>query len=227
MQSSFSFHYLRILVAFLLPVWLISACAPSRFVKPLDKGQTVVSASLGGPLILFANTTIPMPLTSVAVGHGFKEGFTGFAGLHTTALAFGVLQTDIGFVKNVNKQKGWVPGVSVSPVANLMMDKWQGKFSFFPQVDANAYWSYPKKPHFVYFGVSNWFDLNSKRSQGDPQKTHWFPIMQLGNTIVQRKWSYSIEVKFAPKINHPVIVDYQGFGTGTALGAYIGVSRKF
>ena len=222
-----SFKSFKYPAALLLCIYWLSGCAPARFVKPLDKGKTVVSASLGGPLILFAGTTIPMPLTSVAVGHGFKDGLTGFAGLHTTSLAFGVVQTDVGLVKNIHKQDGWVPGISVSPVANLMIDKWQGKFSFFPQVDANAYWNYMKKPHYAYVGVSNWFDLNTKRSQGDAQKTHWFPMLQLGNTFVKRKWSYTLELKFAPKINKPVIVDYRGFGTGTALGAYFGVTRKF
>src|ERR1022692_1070902 len=133
-------------LAIISAVWLFGSCAPARYVKPLDKGQTAVSASFGGPLILYGNTTIPVFLTSLAAGYGFNAGLTGFAGLHTTSLLFGVFQTDLGIVKQLRKQDGWIPGVTVSPVANLMIDKWQGKFSFFPQLDANAYWNYPRKP---------------------------------------------------------------------------------
>ncbi len=219
-------NFYRTLFTLGLIVVMFSQCAPARFVKPLDKGKTQVSATLGGPLILFSGTTIPMPLTSVAVGHGFKNDLTGFAGLHTTALAFGVLQTDIGVVKQIHQQNKWIPGITVSPVANLMIDKWAGKFTFLPQVDANAYWMYSAKKHYAYVGLSNWFDLNSKRSQGDAQTRHWLPLIQAGNTFNTKKWAYTIELKYASKINNPVIVDYQGFGPGTALGAYIGVSKK-
>jgi len=205
---------------------LFGSCAPARYVKPLEKGQVAVTAAVGGPLILYDNTTIPVPLSSLAVGYGFKDDLTGFAGIHTTALLFGVFQTDIGVVKQIVKQNGWIPGVTVSPVANLMIDKWAGKFSFFPQADVNAYWNYPGKPHYVYVGLSNWFDLNTTRSEGDPQTTHWFPIVQLGNTIVTKKWAYTLELKYATEINHPLVVSYQGVGQNTVLGVYIGVTRK-
>jgi hypothetical protein len=216
-------------LAVVMAMWFFASCAPARFVKPLNKGQTAVSASLGGPLILFAGTTIPMPLTSVAVGHGFKNDLTGFAGLHTTALAFGVLQTDIGIVKELRKQKGLVPGVTVSPVANIMFDKWQGKFSFFPQLDVNAYWHYREKANYVYVGIGNWFDLNNKRSEGDAQQTHWLPAIQLGHTLEKHKWDYTLELKYiAPNHNNQrIVVDYQGIGHSGVIGVYIGVTRKF
>jgi hypothetical protein len=213
-------------LALLVTVMSMAACAPARFVKPLDKGQKAISASLGGPLILYGKTTIPMPLTSIALGYGLDSGLTGFAGIHTTAMLFGVIQTDIGVVKQIRKQDNWIPAVTVSPIANLMIDKWQGKFSFFPQLDAHAYWNYPKKPHYAYVGLSNWFDLNSKRAEGDVQKTYWLPVVQLGNTIVKHKWTYTIELKYAPKINYPVVVDYQGIGRATALGVYLGIARR-
>jgi hypothetical protein len=226
MQRFYLHHFCCHFACIMCFAWLFASCAPTRFVKPLKKGQTAITASLGGPLILYGKTTIPVPLTSIAIGHGYENNITGFAGLHTTALLFGVLQTDIGMVKQLHKQDGWVPGISISPVLNLMIDKWQGKLSVFPEVDAHAYWSYSKRQHYAYVGISNWFDLNTKRSEGDVQKTHWFPVLQLGNTIVRPKWSYSLEVKYAPHINSPVVVDFQGLGYKTAIGAYFGVTRN-
>jgi hypothetical protein len=208
---------------------IFGSCAPARYVKPLAKGQTVATASFGGPLIHLSKITFPMPLTSVAVGHGFKDDLTGFAGLHITSLAFGVFQTDLGIVKGLVTQKGWRPGVSVSPVVNLMFDKWQQKFSFFPQLDAHAYWNYKKKPHYAYVGMSNWFDLHTTRAEGEPQKTHWVPVLELGNTLVRRKWDYTLEIKYlAPNYSRKrLVVDYQGLGQNGSFGVYIGVTRKF
>ncbi len=216
---------LRNCFAIMCIAWLFTSCAPSRYIKPLERKQTVVTATLGGPLILYAHTTIPVPMTTMAVGHGFTDNLTGFAGLHTTSLLFGVFQTDIGVVKQLSAQHGWLPGITVSPVANLMIDKWAGIFSFYPQLDLNAYWNYPKRPHYVYFGLSNWFDM-ATRSTEDPQTSHWLPMLQLGNTMVTKKWMYTLEVKYAPRINNPVVVEYQGIGQATALGVYIGVTKK-
>lgn len=206
-------------------VWLFASCTPARYVKPLDKGQKVVTASLGGPLLLYANTTIPAPLTSIAAGYGFSNDLTGFAGIHTTSLLFGVFQTDIGIVKQISKQHSFVPGISISPVANLMIDKWEGKFSFFPQADLNFYWNYLKKPHYAYIGLTNWFDIKTASTE-DPKTTRWLPVIQLGNTMFTHNWAYTIELKFAPKINNPVVADYQGIGKASALGVYFGVTRK-
>lgn len=212
-----------------LLAWVFTGCAPARFVRPLDKGQTAVTANFGGPIIRYGQTVIPMPLTSVAAGHGFTKTLTGFAGLHTTALAFGVLQTDIGILKEVVQQKKWQPGISVAPVANVMFDKWENKFSLFPQLDAHAYWKYFTKPHFFYLGYSNWFDLHSKRNGGEPQQKHWVPIIELGNTLVRNKWSYTVELKYiAPNYsNRDIVVDYTSFGQTGAIGFYLGVTRKF
>jgi hypothetical protein len=220
-----------------LIVVLFARCSPARFIKPLDKGQTAVTATFGGPFINYSGTAIPVPLTSVAAGHGYTNDLTGFAGLHTTALAFGVVQTDIGVVKELMKQKNWQPGISVSPVANMMFDKWQHQFSFFPEIAAHAYWNYPKKPHYAYVGFSNWFDLHSTLSNGEPQTYHWMPIIELGNTLVKHKWSYTVELKYMAFNRRNIsIIDYTGIGnpdnsTGIgqrgAIGFYIGVTRSF
>lgn len=206
----------------------IQGCAPSRFVRPLNKGATAISANIGGPLIQYGSGVIPLPLSSIAVGHGYSNNVTGFAGLHTTALLFGVIQTDIGVVKKITNQNKWLPAISVSPVANMMFDKWEKKFSFFPQVDAHAYWEYGKKKSMAYAGISNWIDLHSKRADGRPQTTHWLPTMQAGNTFCSNNWAYTVELRWvAPnQSNKNLIVEYKAPGNSGAMGVYFGVTRS-
>jgi hypothetical protein len=229
--------FLLVIIGLCICSWLFTGCASSRFIKPLDKKQTAIIANIGGPFVQYSGMGIPVPLTSVAVGHGFTKDLTCFAGLHTTALLFGVIQTDIGAVKELMKQRNFRPGVSVSPAANMMLDKWEHKFSFFPQIDAHAYWNYLKKPHYAYVGFSNWFDLHSKLANGEPQTYHWMPVIELGNTFVHHKWSYALELKYIAFNKRNIsIVNYTGIGnpdnsTGIgqrgALGIYFGVTRTF
>lgn len=204
------------------------ACAPARFVKPLARGEKAVSFNLGGPLIGFAETTIPMPLTALSGAYGFTDNLTGFAGLHTTALAFGVIQTDIGVVRGLSTPAGLRPGISVSPVANLMLDTWEGKFKFYPQLDLNAYWHLGPRESFLYLGSNNWFELAGTRAHGERQQTHWLANFQSGYTFVRPKMNYTIELKYLAPFhpNKNVVVDYRGIGGNGAVGAYFGVSRK-
>jgi hypothetical protein len=208
---------------------IIYGCAPTRIVKTIPKGQTNISASLGGPLISFHNLIIPMPLTSVSVAHGFKDNLTGFAGLHTTALAFGVIQTDIGITKTLKKQDGWSPGISVSPVANLMFDTWEHHFKFYPEADINVYWNYKQKQNYVYAGMFNWVELSATRAFNEPQSNQWIPGFYIGHTWSRKIMEYSVEAKYLEPFtsNKNLVVEYTSFGNTGAIGIYFGITRKF
>lgn len=205
------------------------ACAPVRVVKPLAAGEKALSFNIGGPLIGFSETTIPMPLTAVSGAYGVSDKLTAFAGLHTTALAFGVIQTDIGVVRGLSTPTGLRPGISVSPVANLMLDTWENNFKFYPQLDLNAYWHLGQRESFLYVGSNNWFELAGTRAHGERQEIRWLANFQSGYTFVRSKMNYTVELKYLAPFhsNREVVVDYRGIGGNGALGVYFNVSRKF
>jgi hypothetical protein len=220
--------FIQASVVFLISIFLF-ACAPTRVVKTIPKGKTNITASLGGPLIAYHNLTIPMPLTSVSGAYGIKDDLTGFAGLHTTALAFGVIQADLGVTKRLKEQNNWSPGISVSPVANFMYDTWEHHFKFYPEIDINAYWNYRKKQNFIYAGISNWFELASKRAFDEPQPNNWIPGFYVGHTWSQKIMEYTIEAKYLEPFtnNKNLVVQYTSFGNTGAIGIYFGITRKF
>ncbi|HBF89097.1 MAG TPA: hypothetical protein DDX39_10685 [Bacteroidales bacterium] len=207
----------------------MGACAPSRIVKPLAKGEKDVSFSLGGPLIGFAGTTIPIPFTSLCGAYGVKENLTVFGSLHVTSLAYGVFQTDLGIVREMIAQKGFIPGISIAPTANLMFDKWESTFSFYPAIDYNFYWNYKQSQNYFYVGGTNWFELRSTRAHEETQQQHWIPAFQIGHTFKRPKMSYTIEAKYINPFvsNNNIIVDYRSFGDKGTIGIYIGISKRF
>jgi len=208
---------------------VLFSCAPSRMVRPLEKGQKVVSAHLGGPLIGFAGTTIPIPFTTVHYAQGLSNKTSVFGSVHTTAMLFGVFQTDIGACQQVYYNDSLRLGFSVNPVLNLAFDKWEKKFKCWPQLDVNAYWEIKPKKSFVYIGVENWFELAGKKAHDVKQTNRWIVAPQLGYTYVRKKWNYGFETKFiAPNLkNLPNAVDYRGIGGKGALGVYLSFTRKF
>ena len=210
-------------------MFLFHSCAPSRIVRPLEKGEKQVSAHLGGPLMGFVGTVIPMPLTSVSYAHGVSDKVTVFGGIHTTAMLYGVFQTDIGVCYNLYKQDSSRFGLSVSPVINMAYDKWEGNFKFWPEIDINAYWEFNPKKSFAYLGVSNWFELVSKRAHDESQENRWIVNPHLGYTYVRKKWNYNFETKYlVPYLDtKPNVVDYKGVGGKGAVGIYFTFTRKF
>jgi hypothetical protein len=207
----------------------LASCAPTRFVQPLEKGQVAVTGHLGGPLIGFGGATIPIPFTSLGAGWGISNTTTAFGNLHTTALAYGVVQVEAGVLHSFLRPDGWRPGISAAATANFMADVWEGNTKLFPQLDANAYWTYGKRQNFFYLGTSNWIDLARTRAHEEPQPNHWIFNLQAGHTFVRPKWNWVLEAKYLAPFhsNQNIVVDYASFGRTGAIGAYVGVMRKF
>ncbi|HEY4799655.1 MAG TPA: hypothetical protein VII99_11305 [Bacteroidia bacterium] len=212
----------------LAAVVILSSCAPSRLVRPLEKGQKIISANLGGPLIGFSGKIIPVPLSSIMYAQGLKENTSVFGSLHTTSLLFGVIQTDIGICRRVYYNDSLRLGVSVTPALNLAIDKWEWHSKCWPQLDVNVYRECRSKKSFYYAGMENWIELAMNRADGTTQKQHWIFAPQAGFTYCRKKWNYNIEMKYiAPNISNLLsVVDYKGIGGKGAMALYFTFTRK-
>ncbi len=209
--------------------FFLYSCAPSRVVRPLKKGEKQVAANLGGPMIGFAGTTIPLPLSAFSYAQGVNEDVTVFGGLHSTALLYGVIQTDIGVCYNLYHPDSSRLGVSVNPVLNFAYDTWEGNSRLWPEIDVNVYWEFNTDKSFVYAGASNWFELSSEGTHEQELSNRWLINPHLGYTYVRDKWNYNIETKWlVPNIdNRPNVVDYRGINGSGAIGLYFTFTRKF
>lgn len=217
----------------LISCLVLGSCAPSRFVRPLKENEKALSFNTGGPLINFAGTTIPMPMSALTFGKALNDKQTGFASLHTTALLFGTFQAEIGYLKEfytADSLSKYIPSLSFTTVANFAIDKWEWKGKFWPELDVNAYWNYGKKGNFVYCGCAAWYESASTKAFDEKQQYHYIFNPQLGHTFCSASWNYTIEMKYlAPNIsNQDLVVDYaKMFGKKGAVGIYLSVTKRF
>jgi len=204
-----------------------SSCAPTRMVKPLNKGEKTIGANFGGPMINFAGAIIPLPLTSVWGAMGIDSSTTAWASIHTTAAAFADFQTDLGFTRRIytSQNNKLIPSVSISPVINFMHSFRDAQGVAYPEIDLNFYWDRGK--HIYYLSNSNWFILSKTRAHGEPQTQHWLPTINLGTIFNREKTSYQIELRYLAPFNknNSVVEYFSPLGTG-ALGIYFGVNFK-
>lgn len=198
-------------------------------VKPLEKGHWAATANLGGPLIGFGKSTIPIPFTALGAAYGVTDNSTAIVRLHTTSALFGVAHIDAGWLHKWRDAKGKIPGISTLPQFSFMIDRWQGKASFYPSLDVNAFWNMHERGDFLYAGLTNWFELHSKGAINRNQPYHWIPALNIGYTITKAKWNTSFEMKYmAPGVsNQNLVVDYQTPFNKGAVGLYISFIRKF
>lgn len=204
------------------------SCAPSRFVKPLAKKQQAIDLALGGPLINYKSLIIPTPFLTATYGYGIDSTLTGFGSLNITSAIYGNFQMELGAVKRISRQKGFIPAISITPVANIIYRN-KDASKFYPQLDLNAYWDYNKGKDLFYIGLSNWFELAQKRAFKVDQPYHWLLSPMIGHSFVRRKYNLTIEAKvIAANVSYlSNVVDYESpFGKHGAFGIYFSYTRK-
>lgn len=167
-RSTVSPHNVRLFVAASL-VPFASACATSRAVAPLERGQHGIISSLGGPLVQFGGAPIPLPIASV----GYRYGIDGKTDIHSSVyisppILFGVGGIDVGAARELVSAKGARPRLMVDVTAysffgNVAKGKPDGGFRLYPDVTAMLTWDLGEKAiaagraHHLYVGLDNFF----------------------------------------------------------------------
>lgn len=203
---------------------LFFSCSPSRFVQPLEKGQQALSFHVGGSLIEFGESTIPVPLTSIVYGNGIKENLTVFGSLHTTSLLFNNLQLEVGALTEIRSQENWIPAISSNLTLNYVSEISKGNAKVWPQIDGNFYWHLKKQKHRIYIGCSAWIDPNLLNDNIGVINPH------LGYNRKIGKWQIGAELKFLASgyDNSKTFVPYKSLlGEYGATGLYLNITKPF
>lgn len=202
------------------------ACAPSRFVEPLEKNEISIGGTFGGPVIDLG-LSIPMPVTTIEVGYGLDTNLTIFGGLHTTAALFGNIQLDAGVSYQFLEQKSVIPNISVTPGFNFIYNFENKSTKFWPLLDLNAFWNYGKRSSYFYIGVNNYFELSKTMALDQEQLSPWLFSPQFGHVFKgeQENWQLTTEFKLmAPNLdNSTAFVPYKSLlGSRGATAFFLG-----
>jgi hypothetical protein len=204
-------------------------CAPSRYVKPLTKKQSVASFTFGGALIKYANTPVPLPFTTLGYAYGLTNKTTAFVNLHFTSALFSNLQSDIGTTILLYEKENKF-GFSASPALQIAYNvRNRTGLRAWPSLDLNYFMHYKSKPSYLYFGLNTWIEFSKYKAHHEEQERHLIPNFQVGYTRVRTKWQHQFEIKYLGMgiPNLPGVVDYVGiYGKGT-LGIFYSLVRKF
>ena len=241
--KSIKFNSIIFLLLFSFSI-IISSCAPTRVVRTLKQGEKRLGGNIGGPLIKYNGTVIPVPFTSVYYAQGISDTITVFGGIHTTSALFGNFQTEIGGTYDIWRNKDTTKGVTGTFALNTAFNinnkeslqdvqnkpRTLNSFRLWPQIDANAYYVYNKsKNHFLYYGISTWIETKSNRQSGLKQRAYVFVSPHVGTTLSNNLLNFTFELKYlAPYMNSwDPLVDYiRPVGKYGGLGFHIAITKK-
>ncbi len=204
-----------------------SNCSTTRFIEPLEKDEIAVGINAGGPVIGLGGNIIPIPLSSIYVGYGYKENLTLYGGLHTTSLLFNNLQFDVGARKNIFEGYSIYPSMSVAGSINGILGFREFKPRIFPEINVNAYWKYGRWRS--YTGAQTWFDFYKNFQPTYGFGGFFVPAIVLGQDVKIGDWRVGLEYKRLA-FNVPTensVVNYITFGGIGAQGIYVSCSKSF
>lgn len=204
----------------------LCSCSSVRRVTPLPPGTSALTVSLGGPVTqIKQNLTIPLPLLGVGYSYAINDKLGIEAGVNATSAVFGTLHLDAGVNWFPIKNKGAVPGVTVTPELIVLSRFTFDETRVYPTLTPSVYWNIGK--HLLYLGAENWFDLKKIRSDGNEQKRHWLSSPYIGYGLLRKKWQFQVEGRiYTPNFkNTGRITQNTGLGDNGIIGFFVGMSR--
>jgi hypothetical protein len=138
----------------------LARCGAVTAVTPLHRGESALSASLGGPVANVSGMSIPLPYAVARYRYGLTEQAGIYAGAHLLAAGLGIAGFDFGFSYHFLKQQGWIPTVgAIAGVTALI--KPGGDEALVPNLDIVA--SYRLGDRFTtYFGSQSMYQFSTK-----------------------------------------------------------------
>jgi hypothetical protein len=207
----------------------LCSCSSVRQVRPLDKGESSITFSVGGPITQVGKVTVPLPLLSVGYNRGIiAERLDIETGLHLTQLLFGILDIEAGVNVRPLLAKAGRPGITITPKFFFMTDFKPASARFYPDLGLTLYWDI-KQTVYIYTGLENFFELATTRDDRNKQKNNWLIAPFLGVDVGNNDWQLQVEGRlYTPNLsNRGKPTKNIGFGDQGALGVFLGVNHAF
>jgi hypothetical protein len=141
---------------------VLSGCAASRALAPLERGQHAIYADLGGPLVEFGGASVPVPFANVGWGYGLDGKSNVHAAINPSSPALiRVYGVNAGYSRELLPASGAKPRLMLDTTAYAF---WgdnrpgapEGGFRWFQDLSAVATWDLPTTkpaPHRLYAGL--------------------------------------------------------------------------
>ncbi|MBN1980492.1 MAG: hypothetical protein JW795_03110 [Chitinivibrionales bacterium] len=223
-------HHPRIIqITLLSAIIVVLFCAPVTQLRPLKKGESTASLTLGGPFTQVLGLYIPFPLSSLGYSVGVIDSLLDIeTRFHIVQALFGVLHIDLGCNVHPFIYEPWQTSLHITTKLSCATDLTIENSRVFPECCITIAWK-PTLRWWGYTGLDNFFDLSTTRFDGNKQEYHWLAAPYLGLFHQREQWGYQAEIRFSvPQVKtdtkNPPNLGIYGHG---AWGIFLGINYSF
>jgi len=141
--------------------FVMMGCSAGQPIRILKDNETVITGSVGGPVVPAKVPTLIVPYLTAGIMHGISENITVHANLHALLSAFAVAGIDVGASTRLVHEQGIVPEITAT--ARLLMFSDFRSFAssrIYPDVSVTASYEVAKR-WLVYGGLHNTFQFTA------------------------------------------------------------------
>jgi hypothetical protein len=152
-------------ILLLITAAALIGCSAGAPVRVLEKGQTTITASLGGPIVPQSSPVGFIPYATAGAAHGLDSALTFHGNVHLLMAAFTVVGLDAGASYRVMEGQGAVPEITAAGRLLFFTDFYAWSSTrLYPDVAVNASWEVAPRT-LVYAGTHATFQ---------PSPFEWF-----------------------------------------------------
>lgn len=201
---------------------LVGACGAVQPVRVLPKGETLMTASLGGAVGVSASPLGFVPYAVVGAAHGVSNDVTVHGNVHAVMAAFGVIGLDAGASYRVVHQRDWIPEVTAAArgIFFAKPNESYGAMRLYPDLAATLSWDLGQQ-RIGYIGTH----ATAQLSNG---QMFFSPMVGLV-AAVNDAWSVQLETIWqAANVNtqQGIFEGESSIGGNGSLGVFIGAQVK-
>jgi len=169
-----------------MPVWVLLcnlavgvalvACSAGAPVRVLERGQTIVTGSIGGPIVPSSSPIGFVPYITAGVAHGTSETITVHGNAHLLMAGYKTVGVDIGASARAVRQKDAIPEVTIGVRALMFTDVTTiDAMRFYPDAQATLSWEVADRT-LVYAGAHTTVQLAPYRFLFSPMVGGILPL---------------------------------------------------
>lgn len=208
-------------IAGIVATFLLGACGASQPVRVLPAGTTIITASVGGPIVPETSPIGFAPSVLLGAAHGIADDLTIHGNVHALMAVFGVAGLDLGASYRLLPQQGAMPELTASARAIMFLDCTPiGDPRLYPDASVTASWD-------VHGGL-----LAYAGSHGTLQTSDGTFLLSpfLGVQIpIATQWDLQVEGMWQAanvRTEHGIFEGRSGIGSTGSIGMFLGVQVR-
>lgn len=181
----------KLIFPIILSVFFFTSCSVLTPPRVLEKGESRLNLSIGGPFVPQSSPALIIPYTTIGYSEGLYDDLTISGNFHLLSAVYKIFAVDIGTVYRLKKEDQSFPEISLYPKFYFFHNfkSAEDMRAFISAVVTGSYSTGEKS--FMYFGFDTFYQFEPSEILFTPFAGFQFPVSRRFNIQTEIKWMAS------------------------------------